>query len=84
MWLDLGEESSEEMEAAIEQRVKCASINCLSTDGCSSLGNVLSEYRDILLLQLGSYPPADVEPIPIFLKENMKPVITLPRRYSTE
>jgi len=80
-WLDFGEDEPEEKERALTKAVDVATENGISTDGRQTLATMLEEFSDVLRIRLGRGLPADVEPMVIELRENVRPVRVSQRRY---
>jgi len=83
-FLDMGEDSDGEVEAAIQARLKEAAENGISATGLDTLSFLLREFRDIMCLVLGNDPPAKLEPMRVQLKPGARPVIARGRRYGGE
>jgi hypothetical protein len=54
----------------------------MSDDGVAKLDALLVDFRDIWRVRLGNDPPADVPPMEIRMKPDVRPFITKVRRYA--
>lgn len=67
-WLDLGQDTPEEIDIAIRNAVIESEQNDISAHGKKLLREMLVDYRDVLRLRLGNGPPADAESMKVELK----------------
>ena len=67
-WLDLVEDTEEDIQSAFQSMLDEAAQNGLSISGNTKLCAMLQEYRDVFQLRLGNEPPAEVEPIMVVPK----------------
>ncbi len=82
--MDLGQDTPEEMDKAIDNAVEEAARNNVSPEGRRELRELLNDYRDVLRVRLGKDPSADVEPMIVELMESARPIVAKPRRYSPQ
>ncbi len=73
-WLDLGEDTEEEIQKAFSKMLDEANRNGLSKGGTEKLRNLLHEYRDIFRLRLGNDPPRLVESMEVVLRPDYQPI----------
>jgi len=83
-WCDLGPETDEEWERAAALRLKEASANGISKQGCERLESLLRKYREFIRVRLDGGPPARVPSLQLNLKADARPVRAKPRRYPPE
>ena len=85
LYIDLGEDCSEELEIALQILVSSARSNGLSEEGSFHLKLlIIHRYRAIFRLKLGKSELAKVKPMEIVLKKDKVPVKVKARRYSEE
>lgn len=84
VYVDLGEDSDAELDAALRSLVTCAIESGLDSAHASRLSDLLTEYRSIFRLRLGKSKPADVTPMEIRLLPNQRPIRVKARRYTAE
>ena len=80
--LELGIDTSQEIDTALNMMVQDAKIAGLSD--VKRLKNLLLQYKDVFRCRLGNDPPAMLEPMKIVLKAGAVPFRAKPRRYSIE
>lgn len=80
-YLDLGEDTEQEWEAALQKSLRTATKNGISKKGSVLLEKMLREFRDVLCIRLSGDKPANVAPLVVNLKPNSTPVRAKPRRY---
>ena len=83
MYLDIGENTDEEVREALDNRVSEARQAGLSVKGAERLRKLLETNRQIFRLKLGNDPPAKVSPMEIRLKHGSKAVRVKARSYPT-
>lgn len=79
---DTGDEDPFHTAQVLQTRYEEAIQNGLPSELHSELKDMLVEFADIFRTQMGSDPPADVEPMEIRLKPDSSPVRVKLRRYS--
>ena len=79
---NIGNDSEEEIQAALSAVLKRAKKEGMSELGLSQANSLLSEYRGIMRIKLGADPPANVEPFRISLKAGATPFRSTQRRYA--
>ena len=83
-YLELGEDTEEEIQEAFDKLVKKASENGMKEPSCIKLRKMLRRNRDVFRIRLGNDPPAKVEPMKVKLNTAATPSITKARRYTQE
>lgn len=83
-WCDVGCETDEEWEVALEGKLSEAARNGLSPDGKIKLEAIVRRYRKIVRVRYNGGPPARVTPLKLHIKEGVQPVRAKPRRYPPE
>lgn len=84
IYVDIGEDTAEELQAALRSRIDEAAGHGLTARGRTQLEQIISCHREIFRIRLGNSPPAKVEPMHIRLDPNCRPVRAKARRYSQE
>ena len=84
IYIDLGEDSDDDLRAALRCRLDEAKANGLSTQGCGKLAILMNQYKRVFRIRLGASPPASVPPMKIRLRPSNNPVRVKARRYSSE
>jgi len=79
---NIGVNMDSEISCALENKLQEAKENGMSPDGLKKMGNILSDFKEIFRIKLGSDPPARVEPLKIRLKPDHRPVRATQRRYA--
>jgi hypothetical protein len=80
--VDVGKGSPEELADAIEGFITSAEQAGMSRDGVQSLRQLVTECKDVFKLKLGAYPPANVKPLVIKLRNGAEPVRMSARKYA--
>lgn len=83
-WLDLGIDAEVEIMDAIDTAVSVETSTGLSTGGIMKLKQLLTEYKDVLRIRLGPYPPVKVEAMKMKLKNDAFQFMAKPRRLTAE
>jgi hypothetical protein len=80
--LDIGPDSDADTLNPLSNLLATAKINGISDDGVAKLDALLVDFRDIWRLRLGNYTPADVPPMEIRMKPDVRPFFTKVRHYA--
>lgn len=72
--LDLGYESTEEIEKSINEKIEKGSTIGISNIGKQGLEQSFHKYRDVLRLRLGNGPPAKLSQMNTKLKKGSRPL----------
>jgi hypothetical protein len=80
--VNVGQESPEELAAAIEGLFTSAEQACMSRDGLQSLRQLVTECKDVFRLKLGADPPANVKTLVIKLRDGAEHVRMSARKYA--
>jgi hypothetical protein len=80
--VDVGQGSPEELADVIEGLLTSADKAGMSLDGVQSLRQLVTECKDVFRLNLGAYPPANVKPLVIKLRDCAEPVRMSARKYA--
>jgi len=83
IYIDIGEDSEEDLRCAVEKMIEDAVENGLSPEGTNRLREMIKKYP-VFRIRLGKSPPADVEPMKIRLREGAEPIKVRTRRYSPD
>lgn len=84
VYIDLGEDTEEELQAALNSLVQQAQENGLSSQGLSTLRQILLKHRKVFRVRLGRSDPARVTPIEVNVDSKCQLVHVKLRRYSED
>eukprot|EP00171_Calliarthron_tuberculosum_P004706 IDg4706t1 len=76
MFVDIGEDTPDEISDALNTLVKTARPNGLSSSGEKMLNGILENYQNVFRIRLGKDPPAKVQPMRVELKPNTTPFVS--------
>lgn len=81
IFVDFDEDTNEEIQKELDQRLKEAAEQGLTTEKISQLKSTIDEHFELFKIRLGSGEPAKVKPLKITLDLKKKPVKVKTRRY---
>lgn len=81
---ELGEDTTEELDAALHNILRAAKVSGISSDGHTMMDRLLNTYRDVFKVNLVPGPPAKVAPMKVELLPNCIPFRAKLRRYPPE
>lgn len=83
-WCDIGEETTQEWEDSLSDRLAQAKGNGMSGNGTIVLEKMLRKHREIVRVRYDGGPSARVRPMELRIVEGAHPVRAKPRRYPPE
>lgn len=84
MYIALGEDESQEVPNALQEKAREAIGAELSPEKCAMVSKPLTEFQDSLRFRLGKMVAADVKPMQVVLKTAARQVIAKTLRYKSE
>lgn len=81
VYVDLGEDPVEDLEAALASRVEDARRAGMTEGGLATLAALLKKHQHIFRIRLGKSSPADVKPMRVRLVEKERSIKVKARKY---
>lgn len=81
---NFGKDSDAEIDNCLNRMVNEALQNGMSSKSVGKLRSILKEHKSCFRLKLGSDPPANVRPLNVELKLDIKPIKSPQRRYGPQ
>lgn len=82
IFVDIGEDTEEEIRASFNTAIKTAENNGMSILGSQSWQRIINIYLDVFHIRLGNYPPAKVQSMRVEIIPGSTPYVFKARRYS--
>ena len=84
VYVDLGEDTKEELDEALTELLYEAKCNGMSEGGLQRLAKIIKDYSSVFRIRLGKSEPAKVKPMRVQVDPKFQPIHVKVRRYSPQ